>query len=150
MFAKMCRGYCTFYISVNILKGWIECAFVGFLCFIGQSGIWKASQGVSEGGAATSETAVGHILQTAARPESQPWSTTDVQGDWGGGGWKGILILSYQDRNAIFYIRTQNINHWSNPHLLRQELFFFPRTHFKQMQPSLMMNWELWCCIQKC
>ena len=46
----------------------MKCGFVGLFCFIGQSGIWEASQGVSEGGATSSETTVSHIIQTAAQP----------------------------------------------------------------------------------
>lgn len=39
----------------------VSCVCVGLPCSIWQSGIWEASQGVSEGGAATPEAAVGHI-----------------------------------------------------------------------------------------
>lgn len=91
-----------------MLNGWYydKTAFVGHFCFIWQSGIWEASQGVSEGGATTSETTIGHVIQAAAQPKSQPWSTTDMRGNWGGGRSEGILIFSYQD--MMPFTRTQN------------------------------------------
>lgn len=99
-------------ITIMLLNRWRYCLMavfdvcvcVGLPCSIWQSGIWEASQGVSEGGAAAPEAAVGHIIQTAAQPWSRPRWPREVWGNWeGGGGREGKVIPSYRKRSTTLH-----------------------------------------------